>query len=94
MLRKEVAPGRLRYPENQVALLISEAHRVPLTDGSEMIPVETTFSDAGLSNPAAESFAQELRQRWAEFNQAGAREWPEPIRDVTTRDPAPLFKAR
>jgi hypothetical protein len=48
LLRKEVAPGKLRYPENQVAILISEAHRVPSTDGSEMIPVETTFSEAGL----------------------------------------------
>jgi hypothetical protein len=94
MLRKEVAPGNLRYPENQVVLLISEAHRVISVDGSEMIPVETTFSDAGLSNSAALSFAEELRQRWAEFNHAGAMEWPEPIRDVTTRDPATLFKTR
>lgn len=70
MLRKEVAPGKLRYPENQVALCISEAHRIASADGSEMIPVETTFSDAGLSNPAAVSFAEELRQRWAEFNQS------------------------
>jgi len=94
MCRKEVAPGSLRYPENQVALLISEAHRIPSTDGSEMIPVETTFSDAGLSNPAAISFAEELRERWAQFNHAGAMEWPEPIRDVTTRDPATLFKTK
>jgi hypothetical protein len=92
MLRKEVAPGQLRYPENQVALLISEAHRIPTADGSVMIPVETIFSEAGLCNPAAESFAQKLRQRWAEFNQAGTREWPGPIRDVTTRDAATLFK--
>ena len=94
MLRKEVAPGKLRYPENQVALCISEAHRIPSADGSEMIPVETTFSDAGLNSPAAESFAQELRQRWAEFNQAGTREWPGPIRDVTTRGAARLFKTK
>jgi hypothetical protein len=94
MLRKELEPGNLRYPENQVALLISEAHRIPSADGAEMIPVETIFSEAGLTNSAAESFAQELRQRWAEFNQAGVREWPGPIRDVTTCDAAPLFKAR
>ena len=94
MLRKEMEPGRLRYPENQVTLLISEAHRIPSTDGSEMIPVETIFSDAGLSNPAAVSFGEELRQRWAEFNHAGASEWPGPIRDVTTRDAAMLFKTR
>jgi hypothetical protein len=94
MLRKEGTLGGLRYPENQVVLLISEAHRIPSADGSEMIPVETTFSDAGASNSAAIFFAEELRQRWAEFNHAGAMEWPGPIRDVTTRDPATLFKTR
>jgi hypothetical protein len=94
MLRKELEPGKLRYPENQVALCISEAHRIPSADGSDMIPVETVFSEAGLKNPAAESFAEELRRRWAEFNQAGTREWPSPIRDVTTRAAATLFKAR
>lgn len=77
-----------------MVLLISEAHRIPSADGSEMIPVETTFSDAGASNSAAILFAEELRQRWAEFNQAGAMEWPGPIRDVTSRDPATLFKTR
>ena len=91
MLRKEVEPGILRYPHNQVAILISEAHRIPSADGSEMIPVETVFSEAGLTNPAAEAFAEELRRRWAEFNQAETREWPGPIRDVTTRDPPTLF---
>jgi hypothetical protein len=94
MLRKEAEPGQLRYPQNQVALLISEAHRVPSPDGSEIIPVETVFSEAGLSNSAAESFVEDLRQRWAKFNQAGVLEWSGPVRDVTTRDAATLFKSR
>lgn len=94
MLRKEAEPGKLRYPQNQVVLLISEAHRIPSEDGSEMIPVETAFSDAGLSNSAAVSFAEELRERWADFNQARASDWLGPIRDVTTRGAAPLFKTR
>ncbi len=92
MLRKEEAPGQLRYPENQVVILISEAHRVVTAANAEMIPVETTLSEAGLKNPAAEAFAIELRQRWADFNQAFATDWVGPIRDVTTRDPAQLFK--
>jgi hypothetical protein len=92
MLRKEQSPGQLRYPENQVVILISEAHRVLTSANVEMIPVETVFSDAGLNNPAAQSFAEELRQRWADFNAAVACEWVGPIRDVTTRDPARLFK--
>jgi hypothetical protein len=94
MLRKEVEPGRLRYPHNQVGLLISEAHRIPSEDGAEMIPVETIFSDAAPQKSPADLFATELRRRWAEFNHAGDRASQGPIRDVTTRDPAPLFKAR
>jgi len=94
MLRKEREPGKLRYPENQVVLLISEAHRIPSDDGSELIPIETAISEAGLKNLAAESFAKELRLRWAEFNQAGTRESLGPTREVTTRDAATLFKTR
>ncbi len=94
MLRKEVVPGRLRYPHNQVVLLISEAHRIPSEDGTEMIPVETIFSDAAPQNSSADLFAAEFRRRWAEFNQAGACESQGPIRDVTARDEAPLFKTR
>ena len=46
--------------------LISEAHRIPSSDGSEMIPVETVFSEAGLKNPVAELFAEELRRALGE----------------------------
>jgi hypothetical protein len=91
MLRKEKAPGQLRYPENQVVILISEAHRVLTAANIEMIPVETTLSETGLKNPAAEAFASELRQRWATFNEALATDWVGPTRDVTTRDSPPLF---
>jgi len=91
MLRKERSPGELRYPENQVVILISEAHRVLTPDNVEMIPVETAFSDIGLADPRANIFAEELRRSWADFNQAVAGEWIGPIRDVVTRDPAPEF---
>lgn len=91
MLRKELAPGVLRYPDNQVVILISEAHRQPSEEG-DMRPVETVFSEAGLTNPAAESFAVEFRRRWADFNDAGTMEWPHPVREVTTTDPAKLFE--
>lgn len=91
MLRKEIAPGILRYPDNQVVILISEAHRQPSED-ADIRPVDTVLSEAGLKNPAAESFAVEFRRRWADFNDAGAMEWPDPVREVTTRDRAKLFK--
>ena len=93
MLRKERSLGELRYPENQVVILISEAHRVLRPDNVEMIPVETAFSDIGLADPRANVFAEELRRSWADFNQAGASEWIGPIRDVTTRHPAREFSA-
>lgn len=91
MLRKEIAPGILRYPDNQLVILISEAHRQPSED-ADMLPVDTVFSEAGLKNPAVESFAVEFRRRWADFNDAGAMECPDPVREVTTREPAKLFE--
>jgi hypothetical protein len=91
MFRKELEPGRLRYPENQVAILISEAHRDRAVDGTEIIPTETTFSEAGAKNPVAVAFAKELLGRWAEYNQAIASELPGMVREVETRDPAKLF---
>ena len=94
MLHKEAEPGRLRYPNNQVVFLISEAHRIPPADGSEKIPVETIFSEAAPANSPADLFAADLRRRWAEFNHAGTLDWSEPIREVTTRDPAMMFKTR
>jgi hypothetical protein len=93
MLRKELVPGQLRYLENQVVILISEAHRVVTALDQEEIPVETAISDAGRENPAVEAFAAEFRRRWAEFNGAIAIELAGVLRDVTTRDPARLFKA-
>lgn len=92
MLRKEQASGQLRYPENQIVILISEAHRVVTAANVEMIPVEMTLSEAALKNPAAEDFASELRQRWADFNQSLVADWVGPIRAVTTRDPVRIFK--
>jgi hypothetical protein len=94
MLRKEAKPGQLRYPHNQVVLLISEAHRIPSADGSEMIPVETIFSEAAPENSPADLFVADLRRRWADFNRAGTLDSTGPIREVTTRDPATLFKTR
>jgi hypothetical protein len=93
MLHKRLPNGKLRYPENQVAIMISEAHRIPALDGSELIPIETVFSEAGGNNAVADAFAETLRRRWAEFNGALSRGWPGAIRDVTTRDPARLFEA-
>jgi hypothetical protein len=92
VLRRETAPGILRYPENQVVILISEAHRIPSEDGSDRIPVETAFSDAGAESPNAKAFAEDFHKRWAAFNNAGMMESPDPVREVTTRDPATVFK--
>ncbi len=92
MLRKRLLTGELRYPNNQVVLLISEAHRIPSTDNVVVIPTETTFSEAGNQLPIATHCADILRQRWAEFNQASCVESSDLTRDVTTRDAQKLFR--
>jgi len=65
-----LADRELRYPNNQVVILISEAHRVLADDPVELIPIETIFSDAGNQIPIATHCADVLKQSWAEFNQA------------------------
>jgi hypothetical protein len=93
MFRKELEPGKLRYPENQVAILISEAHRDRSVDGAEVIPTETTFSEAGAENPLALAFVNDFLQRWAEHNGAIASELSGKARIVETRDPAKVLEA-
>jgi hypothetical protein len=92
MLRKEQSPGQLRYPHDQIVILISEAHRVVTKQDREEITVETSHSHAGLKNAAVEAFAADFQARWPAFNGALASELVGPIRDVRTRDPPRLFK--
>jgi hypothetical protein len=92
MLRKRLPTGEIRYPENHVAMLISEAHRIQSNDGEELIPIETVFSEAGNQIPFATVFTEAFRLRWAEFNQSGCMESPDFLRDVITRDPPRLFR--
>jgi hypothetical protein len=88
MLRKRLPNGEIRYPNNQVVLLISEAHRVVTGDRRELIPIETIFSDAGNSLQMATHCADTLKRRWVEFNQAEYVEAPVEPRNVRTRDRA------
>jgi hypothetical protein len=91
MLRKCLPTGELRYPNNPVVILISEAHRVLADDPVELIPIETIFSDAGNQLPIATHCANILNQSWAEFNQASYVESSDRTRDVRTRDPQKVF---
>jgi hypothetical protein len=52
-LRKRSPAGELRYPNNEVVIVISEAHRVLTDDHVELIPTETILSDAGNQRPIA-----------------------------------------
>jgi hypothetical protein len=88
MLRKRSVTGELRYPNNHVVILISEAHRVVSDDTRELIPIETIFSDAGNKLQIATRCADILRRQWVEFNQAGYVESPVEPRRVRTRDRA------
>lgn len=86
MLRKRLPTGEIRYPNNHVVLLISEAHRVVTNDRRDLIPIETIFSDSGNSLQMATHCADILKRRWVEFNQAEYVDAPVEPRNVRTRD--------
>jgi hypothetical protein len=93
MLRKKLTPtNELRYPENHVVILISEAHRIPSDKAVELIPTSTAFSDSGSQMPLATSFAEALLRRWAEFNNASFMGDPESWEGFKTREPAKIFR--
>jgi hypothetical protein len=92
MLRKTLPSGEIRYPSNQVVVLISEAHRVRSGGAVEPIPIDTIFSDEGNKLPLATECADALRQSWAEFNGTHCVEDANLARDVQPRDPEQLFR--
>jgi hypothetical protein len=91
MLRKRGPTGEIRYPDNQVVISISEAHRIPAKD-AEKIPTETIFSEAGNRLLIATQYSEILKERWAQFNGAIYVESPDLARDAVTRDPQILFR--
>jgi hypothetical protein len=93
MLRLRLPTGEIRYPQNQVVILISEAHRVLVDHPAEVIPIETIFSDSGNQLPIATHYTDMLKQRWAEFNKASYIESSNQTRDVRTREPMKPFNA-
>ena len=70
MLRKRTSANELRYSENHLVILISEAHRIPSDKTVELIPTSTAFSELGAQLPLAAFFGEALLRRWAEFNNA------------------------
>lgn len=91
MLRKCSSTGEIRYPDNHVVVLISEAHRIPSSE-ADLIPIETVFSDAGNRLPLATKCSDMLKQKWAAFNGASYVESSDLTRDVTPRDQQRLFR--
>jgi hypothetical protein len=94
MLRKLTPTNELRYPENHVVILISEAHRIPSDKAIELIPTSTAFSESGGQIPLATCFAEALLRRWAEFNDASFTGDPEFWEGFETRDSAKIFRVR
>jgi hypothetical protein len=92
MLRKRRPTGEIRYPDNQVVISISEAHRIQSDDPVELIPTDTIYSDVGNQLPLATRYSNILSQRWAEFNGASFVEWSDRTGGVTTRDPQKRFR--
>ena len=70
-LRKRRPEGELRYVENQVIILISEAHVIDSGQDATMFSMATIYSDAGNERPLLSAFVESLKQGWAAFNNAG-----------------------
>jgi hypothetical protein len=70
MLRKQ-RDGQPRYVQNQVIILISEAHHIEADENVTMYPMSTVYSEAGNNNPFATTFVENLNRQWAAFNDAG-----------------------
>lgn len=92
MLRKLTETHELRYPENHVVVLISEAHRIPSDKAVELIPTSTAVSESGGQMPLATCFAEALLRRWAKFNNASFTGDPESWGGFETREPAKVFR--
>ena len=92
MLRKVTPENELRYPENQVVILISEAHRIPPVETMELIPTSTAFSERGRQIPFANKFAEALLRSWAEFNGASFMGDVDVWEGFKPRDQAKIFR--
>lgn len=90
-LRKRRPDGELRYVHNQVIILISEAHVIESVEEVTMFSMATIYSDAGNEIPFATTFTENLKERWAAFNNAGYLESSELWDNFRTRDPAKVF---
>jgi hypothetical protein len=86
-LRKRRPEGELRYVENQVIILISEAHVIESEQNATMFSMATIYSDAGNERPLLSAFVESLKQGWAAFNNAGYLEESEHWDNFRPRDP-------
>jgi hypothetical protein len=91
MLRKRRQDGELRYTNNQVIIVISEAHLINTADNATVFSMSTIYSDAGNANLFVTTFAEDLKKQWAAFNGAGYVDSPELWENFRTRDPVPVF---
>ena len=87
MLRKRRPDGELRYVENQVIILISEAHVIEFDQDATIFSVATVYSDAGNERPSLTAFEENLKRGWAAFNNAGYLEESEHWDNFRARDP-------
>jgi hypothetical protein len=91
MLRKRRRDGSLRYPNNHVIVLISEAHVIEAGPGITMHNVSTVYSEAGNGVPFATTFVERLNRNWAAFNGAGYLQSSELWDHFTARRPIKQF---
>jgi hypothetical protein len=67
LFKKSAIDGSVRYPHNQVVILISELH--PIGKGAvKLLPIETYVNGAGMEPQPAIAYCEMLKARWAQFN--------------------------
>jgi hypothetical protein len=68
MFKKTSEDGSVRYPNNTVAILISELHQLVINHPTKFHPIITVLGINWQNNLVVEYFARTLSEKWAAFN--------------------------
>ncbi len=89
-LCKKARDGALRYPHNDVVIIISEAHKIKGLSTVPTIPILMVVSASRKRGDIALAFANDLARNWAAFNGASYTENKSEAMVFEQRKPRPL----